>query len=119
MITAAGILHKSGVGLEHVRMIPLLEPLVGSLAILAFVFGMCLISLVVPVFQRAPVWVMLVSQALGTIIFPTTVVCLAYLLNRKDVMGNNVNSISANVSLFFVIAFAFAMAGVGVYRLVS
>jgi manganese transport protein len=161
MVTAAGSLHKSGVGLEHVReMIPLLEPLVGSLAILVFVFGvtaagmssqfpnvvsvpwllhdyrgesiklsgiqdkliifgMCLISLVVPVFERAPVWVMLVSQALGAIILPTTIVCLAYLLNRRDVMGNNVNSISANVILFFVIVFAFVMAGVGVYGLVS
>jgi len=133
MISAAGTLHGSGVGLESVReMIPLLKPIAGSFAVVIFVFGvaaaglssqfpnvvsvpwlihdfrgesakisgysdkviilaMCLIGLVVPILQTPPVWVMLASQALGAIILPTTIVCLAYLLNKREVMGSHVN----------------------------
>ena len=83
------------------------------------IFCMCLISLIVPFFQRPPVWVMLVSQALGAILLPTTIVCLAYLLNRKDVMGGKVNNISENMVMSLVIMFSFIMAGVGAYGLVS
>ena len=161
MISAAGTLHKSGIGLNNVReMIPLLEPIAGSFAILIFVLGvvaagissqfpnvvsvswlrhdfrgepakisgypdrliilvMSLVGLVVPVIHTRPVWVMLASQALGAIILPTTIVCLAYLLNKKDVMGDEVNGIQENIVLALVAVFSFVMAGVGVYGLFS
>lgn len=159
MISAAGTLHRSGIGLENVReMIPLLEPIAGSLAVLIFVLGvaaaglssqfpnvvavpwlihdfrgerakvkgnsdriiilaMCLIGLVVPVFHARPVWVMLASQALGAIILPTTVVCLFYLLNKRDVMGDQVNKAQENVVLTLVALFSFVMAGIGIHGL--
>jgi manganese transport protein len=159
MFSAAGTLHKSGIRLNHVReMIPLLEPIAGSVAILIFVLGvvaaglssqfpnvvsvswlrhdfrgepvkisgypdrfiilvMCLVGLVVPVFQSRPVWVMLASQAIGAIILPTTIVCLAYLLNMREVMGDAVNTIQENVVLAVVAIFSLVMAGVGIYGL--
>ena len=161
MISAAGTLHESGVGLESVReMIPLLKPIAGSFAVVIFVFGvaaaglssqfpnvvsvpwlihdfrgesakisgypdkviilaMCLIGLVVPILQTPPLWVMLASQALGAIILPTTIVCLAYLLNKREVMGNHVNGIWENCVLVLVVLFSFVIAGIGVYGLFS
>lgn len=159
MISAAGTLHKSGIGLENVReMIPILKPIAGGFAVLVFVVGvtaaglssqfpnvvsvswllhdfrgepaqisghsdrfitivMCLVGLVVPMFQVRPVWVMLASQALGAIVLPTTIVCLAYLLNKKDVMGEHVNGLGENIVLALIVMFSFVTAGIGVYGL--
>jgi Mn2+/Fe2+ NRAMP family transporter len=83
------------------------------------VLVMCLIGLVVPLFHTSPVWVMLVSQALGAIVLPTTIVCLAYLLNKRDVMGDQVNGLRQNTLLALVVLFSFVMASVGIYGLLS
>ncbi len=161
MISAAGSLHRHGVEFQHVReMVPLLQPIAGSLAVTIFVLGvsaagissqfpnvasvpwmrhdyrgdsaqirsntdrmivlgMCALGLVVPIFHTKPVWVMLASQAVGSIILPTTVLCLAYLLNNKQLMGEHVNRPYENLLLALVAVFSLAMAGVGIIGFIS
>ena len=54
-------------------------------------------SLVVPIFNARPVFVMIVSQAFNSVILPATVACILYLGNRKDIMGENKNTKIENV----------------------
>lgn len=161
MISASGSLHQQGVAFEHVKeMIPLLEPIAGSLAVLIFVLGvtaagvssqfpnvaavpwmrhdyrgeaaqidgstdrwivlgMCVIGLVVPVFKTPPVWIMLASQAVGSVILPTLVLCLAYLLNNKQLMGEHTNRPIDNCVLAIVVIFSLAMASIGIVGLIN
>jgi len=83
------------------------------------ILGLCLVGLFVPIFHTRPVWIMLASQVLGAIVLPTTIVCLVYLLNKKEVMGEQTNGVAENIVLAFVVVFSFAMAGVGVFGLFS
>lgn len=161
MVSASGSLNMHGMKLENVReMIPLLEPLAGSFAIVIFVVGitaagmssqfpnvaavpwlihdycaekakiagnkdrmllliLCALGIVVPIIGARPVWIMLVSQALGAILLPCTILCIAILLNKKEVVGELTNNFWQNTILLLILAFSFVMAGIGIYGLVS
>lgn len=70
------------------------------------VFGISLLGLVVPIFNARPVVVMIVSQALNSIILPLTVGCILYLGNKESLMGKYKLSMVTNAILFLVLAFA-------------
>ena len=156
MAAAAGTLHAEGVGLSKAsQMIPLLEPLAGSMAVTIFAVGLVaagvssqfpnllmlpwlicdyfqsernmtlgryrilvllisLLGLVVPIFEARPLAVMIFSQAFNAVILPVTVVCIFYLSNRKDLMGEQVNHWSANSILVLILLFALFTSSVGV-----
>ncbi len=86
------------------------------------VFLISLLGLVVPLFGARPVLVMIVSQAFNAIILPMTVVCIFYLSNRKDLMGEHKNTIVANVILLAILLFSLFTSFIGiqgVYRLIA
>jgi len=70
------------------------------------VFAISLLGLVVPIFNARPVYVMIVSQALNSIILPLTVGCILYLGNKESLMGKNKLSRLTNAILFLVLGFA-------------
>jgi len=65
-----------------------------------------LLGLVVPVFHARPVYVMVVSQALQSVVLPLTVGCILYLGNRKDLMGEYKNKLLTNIVLVVILAFS-------------
>ena len=67
------------------------------------VFLISLLGLVVPIFGGRPVLVMIVSQALSSILLPMTVGCILYLANRKDLMKEHANKLFANVILVAIL----------------
>ncbi len=76
------------------------------------VFLISLLGFIVPVFHAKPVIVMIASQAFGALLLPVTVLCIMYLGNRPDVMGEeNVNKLGTNIILFLILIFAFYMCG--------
>lgn len=70
------------------------------------VFMISLLGLVVPIFNARPVFVMIVSQALNSIILPLTVSCILYLGNNESLMGKHKLSRMTNVVLIIVLGFA-------------
>lgn len=70
------------------------------------VFAISLLGMVVPIFNARPVFVMIISQALNSIILPLTVLCILYLGNKENLMGKYKLSKSTNVILYLVLAFA-------------
>lgn len=78
------------------------------------VLGISLLGLVVPIFQARPVFVMIISQALNSVILPITVGSILYLTNRKDLMGEHRNSISTNIILVTILLFSIFTSIVGV-----
>lgn len=70
------------------------------------VFAISLLGLVVPIFNARPVFVMIVSQALNSIILPLTVGCILYLGNKESLMGKHKLSAVTNVVLWMVFGFA-------------
>jgi len=70
------------------------------------VLAISLLGLVVPVFNARPVFVMIVSQALNSIILPLTVGCIIYLGNKESLMGKHKLSTSTNAVLCLVFGFA-------------
>ena len=67
------------------------------------VFFISLLGLVVPIFGARPVMVMIVSQALSSVLLPLTVGCILYLANRKDLMKEHVNKLPANLILIAIL----------------
>lgn len=65
----------------------------------AMVFVISLLGLVVPVFGMRPILVLIVSQALQSVILPLTIGCILYLGNRKDLMGEFKNKLTLNIVL--------------------
>jgi Mn2+/Fe2+ NRAMP family transporter len=82
-----------------------------SVAILA---ASASVGLVVPLLAARPVAVMLASQAFGAILLPLTLGCLAYLLNRAEVMGQHTNTRRENLVLLLILAFALGIGAVGI-----
>lgn len=78
------------------------------------VFLISLLGLVVPFFGARPILVMILSQAFNAIILPLTVVCILYLSNRKDLMGDYRISVSSNVVLSAILIFSLFTSYVGV-----
>ena len=65
-----------------------------------------LLGLIVPIFKAPPVLVMIASQVFSAIILPVTVLCILYLGNKKSVMKEYTNTISTNIILSLILAFA-------------
>lgn len=78
------------------------------------VLGISLLGLVVPVFDAPPVFIMIISQALNTVILPLTVGCIIYLGNRKDLMGIYRFSKSTNLILLLIFAFSIFTSVIGI-----
>ena len=78
------------------------------------VFFISLLGLVVPIFDARPVFVMIISQALNSVILPVTVACIMYLGNRKDLMGKYRFTTFDNVILAAILAFAIFTSAIGV-----
>ena len=70
------------------------------------VLAISLLGLVVPIFDARPVFVMIVSQALNSIILPLTVGCILYLGNKESLMGEHKLSKMTNIVLCLVFGFA-------------
>jgi len=80
--------------------------------IMAFLIS--LLGLVVPIFDVRPVLVMIVSQALQSVILPLTVGCILYLGNRRDIMGEQKNTPATNLVLIAILAFSTVTTYMGV-----
>ncbi len=72
-----------------------------------------LLGLVVPVFHARPVLVMIVSQALSSVLLPMTVGCILYLGNRKDLMKEHANKLRDNIILGLILIVAIFNAATG------
>ncbi len=86
------------------------------------VFLISLLGLVVPIFEARPIFVMIVSQAFQSIILPVTVVCILYLGNRRDLMGEHKLKLTTNVFIVAILLFSIvttAMGITGVWQLIS
>jgi manganese transport protein len=70
------------------------------------VFFISLLGLVVPIFNARPVLVMIVSQALSSVLLPMTVGCILYLGNRKDLLKEHANKLGANIILIAILIFS-------------
>jgi manganese transport protein len=73
-----------------------------------------LLGLVVPIFHARPIFVMIISQAFNSLILPVTVGCILYLGNRKDLMGEQKNSMGANLFLIAILIFSMLTTTMGV-----
>jgi len=69
---------------------------------------------VVPIFDVRPVLVMIVSQALQSVILPLAVGCILYLGNRRDIMGEHKNTPATNLVLIAILAFSTVTTYMGV-----
>ena len=67
------------------------------------VFLISLLGLVVPFFGGRPIAVMIVSQALSSVLLPLTVGCILYLANRKDLLKEHSNNLVANLILIAIL----------------
>jgi Mn2+/Fe2+ NRAMP family transporter len=74
-----------------------------------------MLGLVVPIIHARPVWIIVMSQALGAIVLPVTVLSVRYLLNNKKLMGAHVLGRGANAALALVSLFSLVMASIGLY----
>jgi Mn2+/Fe2+ NRAMP family transporter len=77
------------------------------------VFFISLLGLIVPVFNAPPVFVMIVSQVFNAVILPITVLCIFYLGNKKDLMGDYKNSMITNLFLLLILLFAVITSFIG------
>jgi Mn2+/Fe2+ NRAMP family transporter len=78
------------------------------------VFFISLLGLVVPIFEARPVFVMIVSQAFQSIILPVTVVCILYLGNRRDLMGEHKHTLKTNIFLGAILLFSIVTTSMGI-----
>lgn len=78
------------------------------------VFFISLLGLVVPIFDARPIFVMIISQAFNAVILPVTVVCIMYLGNRKDLMGQYKFTILNNIILVLILAFSIFTSTIGI-----
>ena len=83
------------------------------------VFAISLLGLVVPIFNARPVFVMIISQALNSIILPLTVGCILYLGNKENLMGKYKLSSMTNLILFLVLGFALFTSYLSINAIVS
>ena len=78
-----------------------------------------LLGLVVPIFDARPILVMIVSQALSSVLLPVTTASILYLTNKKDLMKEHRNKLAANIILVVILLFSIfnsytGLKGVGV-----
>jgi manganese transport protein len=78
------------------------------------VFLISLLGLVVPIFNARPVFVMIVSQAFQSIILPVTVLCILFLGNRSDLMGEHKHTLKTNIFLAAILLFSLVTTSMGI-----
>ena len=78
------------------------------------VFLISLLGLVVPIFEARPVFVMIISQAFNSLMLPMTVGCIIYLGNRKNLMGEHINSLATNIFLTAILIFSIYTSTMGI-----
>ncbi len=78
------------------------------------VFLISLLGLVVPIFGFRPVPVLIVSQALQSVVLPLTVGCILYLGNRRDLMGEYKNKLPINLVLATILVLSTVTTYMGV-----
>jgi Mn2+/Fe2+ NRAMP family transporter len=78
------------------------------------VFLISLLGLVVPVFGARPVFVMIVSQALQSLILPITICCILYLGNNRKLMGEHAISRVTNIFLVAILLFSLVTTTMGI-----
>ena len=83
------------------------------------VFIISLLGLVVPIFDARPVFVMIISQALNSVILPLTVGCIIYLGNRKDLMKNYTFSVATNIILCLIMLFSIFTSAIGIKGVIT
>ncbi len=83
------------------------------------VFFISLLGLVVPIFDARPVFVMIVSQALNSVILPLTVGCILYLGNQKKLMQKYSFNLSTNVILILILSFALFTSSIAIKGLLQ
>jgi Mn2+/Fe2+ NRAMP family transporter len=71
------------------------------------VVGAAALSFIVPVFGGRPVFIMIASQAISTIVMPLLIVLLLIMLNSAKTVGDYKNSMALNLGLIVTLAFAF------------
>ncbi|MGI6572092.1 MAG: Nramp family divalent metal transporter [Fermentimonas sp.] len=76
-------------------------PLFRILTITGLLFG-----LIVPILGARPVFVMLLSQLFQIFVLPIVVIAIAYLLNKKDLMGRHKAGIGLNIGLLLTLIFS-------------
>jgi manganese transport protein len=74
-----------------------------------YVFLLSCLGLIVPVFNTKPIAVMMASQAFGALVLPATVGCLIFVGNQKSIMKEYVFSVTINIQLTAIMAFALFM----------
>lgn len=78
------------------------------------VLVMSLLGLVVPVFNAAPVSVMIASQAFGAVLLPFTVISMMILGNNRKLMKSHAFSVGVNAMMIVILLFAGFMAYNGI-----
>lgn len=77
------------------------------------VFLISLLGLVVPLFDARPIFVMIASQAFNVVLLPATVMCIIYLSNKKELMGQYRNGVIMNVILMAIFLFSLVTSYMG------
>ncbi len=85
----------------------------------SMVFIISILGLVVPIFDARPVFVMIISQALNSVILPLTVGCIIYLGNQKNLMKTHSFSVSTNVILSLILLFSIFTSVIGIKGVIS
>ena len=78
------------------------------------VFFISILGLVVPIFDARPVFVMIISQALNSVILPLTVGCIIYLGNRTDLMKEYRFTVTTNAILSLILLFSIFTSAIGI-----
>jgi Mn2+/Fe2+ NRAMP family transporter len=78
-----------------------------------------LLGLVVPIFNARPILVMIISQALSSVLLPLTTASILYLTNKKSIMKEHTNKLAVNIILVVILLFSLfnsytGLKGVGV-----
>ena len=63
-------------------------------------------SFIVPVFGGRPVFIMIASQAISTIVVPLLIVLLLIMLNSAKTVGDYKNPVALNLGLIVTLCFA-------------
>ena len=74
-----------------------------------YVLVLSSLGMIVPMFNAEPVSIMVASQAFSAIILPVTVVCLIYLGNKVNIVGDKKHSFATNIQLAFILIFSLIM----------
>ena len=71
-------------------------------------------ALITPMLNAPPIFVMIVSQSFNAVILPTSVLCIFYLGNRKELMAEHRNNLATNIVLFLILLFSIFTSVVGI-----